>query len=273
MNMQTLCDGIALQAPVKEAVMEFDATFDYAPLEASLSAFCDKTAWKTSYAAIKACIGDDPNGFRILTVMLHRAASAWEDYQAKGIEESVYWDTMKCFPRFIQEVYHDTGTWCFDRSSWTCRQIGLYLFRIGTLEYELDRKDGKPMLSVHIPTDVDLHGEAIDASLEAMYRMMARCYPGTYDHCPVTCHSWLLSPVLKELLPEDSRILAFQRRFEPITPDFGAGESVLRWVFHTTDAAHPETFPEHTSLQRKMKQRILAGGKIGCGFGVMPSAD
>lgn len=73
-----------------------------------------------------------------------------------------------------------------------------------------------------------------------------------------TCDSWLLSPVLKQFLSEDSNIIKFhydfpqaeQRIFEDVRDD-------------------KENHPEDTVLRRKAKPFYVAGNDIGVGFGII----
>jgi hypothetical protein len=81
------------------------------------------------------------------------------------------------------------------------------------------------------------------------------------------CYSWLLSPALEKLLPETSKILGFQRRFDVLYVNEDE-DGYKQWVFKTIDLP-PERFPENTTLQRNMKAYVLAGGKIGEAFGIL----
>ncbi|MFR1984187.1 MAG: hypothetical protein ACLS4Z_11125, partial [Christensenellaceae bacterium] len=81
------------------------------------------------------------------------------------------------------------------------------------------------------------------------------------------CCSWLLSPALEKLLPETSKILGFQRRFDVLYVNEDE-DGYKQWVFKTIDLP-PERFPENTTLQRNMKAYVLAGGKIGEAFGIL----
>lgn len=46
-------------------------------------------------------LGDDPDGLKILTCMLHCAEMSYDMYKNKGISDKIFADTMKCFTRFI----------------------------------------------------------------------------------------------------------------------------------------------------------------------------
>ena len=83
----------------------------------------------------------------------------------------------------------------------------------------------------------------------------------------VYCHSWLLSPQLKDFLPEGSNILRFQELFD-IRIDSIPGDGVLQWVFKDPGLS-PEDYPENTSLQRKLKQFFRNGGQFREGKGYL----
>lgn len=57
--------------------------------------------------------------------------------------KEIYFATMKCYPRFIDETYRMTGRLYFDRYWWTTRQAGCYLFIIGSFEYEMKHIDNQ----------------------------------------------------------------------------------------------------------------------------------
>ena len=81
------------------------------------------------------------------------------------------------------------------------------------------------------------------------------------------CDSWLLSPVLAELLPESSRILAFQRRFRILSVN-RENTGAIGWIWPGYREPSAQ-LPEDTSLQKRMKPFLLAGGKPGWAEGIM----
>jgi hypothetical protein len=83
----------------------------------------------------------------------------------------------------------------------------------------------------------------------------------------MTCDSWLLSPVLRELLPERSNILLFQSAFDIVEVD-ADDRSSLRWVFGRDDIP-PAELAEGTSLQRGIKMLLLNGGSVGSAVGTL----
>ena len=208
---------------------------------------------------------------QLMTAAESRKYGAWKD-----IPEGIWVDTMKCFPRFVSEHRRSYGRDGFDRYGWTTRQIGAKLFRIGEMEYEMaeNEKNGRE-ISLHIPSDSRLEPERMNASLQAANRFFRERFPEWAD-APRTCESWLLSPVLKELLPEESRILKFQEAFE-IRTVYPEDDAALEWVFYVAEGQRAgldlNRLPENTSLQRKMKALLLEGRKPGAAKGVLINSE
>lgn len=211
--------------------------------------------------------GSEQHGLVVLAVMLEGALLAHRRYRECSIGDDIFFDTMRCFSRFVREYRRTYGEYGFDRWWWTGRQLSLRLFRLGALEYECAQGERGEEISVHIPSDADLGADSVQRSLRRADDFFARFEGGRYRLAPYVCSSWLLSPALRQLLGPQSRILRFQALFALVRTDEG-DESYKQWLFGDT-RLRPQDFPEDTSLQRSAKAFILAGGSIGEGFGVL----
>lgn len=214
----------------------------------------------------KESFAPDENGFKTLLGMLQEASYAYEKYKQLGISDEIFVDTMKCFTRFVEEHKVSYGYYGFDRGFWTGRQLSLLLFRIGELEFEKCIKDGKCMVDMHIPSDALLTRENCLDSIQKSKAFFEK-YDKRFVDVPYTCESWLLSPVLKELLPENARIIQFQNMFQIDHVD-KEDQSFMEWVFKRNDIP-VEDLPESTSLQRKIKSHLQQGGWIGEAKGIL----
>ncbi len=217
-------------------------------------------------------VPQDTDGADHLMHQLMTAADSRRWGKWKAIPEDIWLNTMKCFPRFISEHRRSYGRDGFDRYGWTVRQIGAKLFRVGELEYELVMNEsGQHCIGLHIPSDADMDPRKLNESLQQADAFLREYFPDWAD-APRTCESWLLSPVLKELLPSRSRILGFQNAFD-LTGTEPEDDSALEWVFHVAEGQRPvtdySTLPEDTSLQRNMKALLLRGRKPGAASGVL----
>lgn len=262
MTLQALCNELELPREVTNLVLSFPPL---AGERSILEMLCDPARFAEGYGKLREA-ADDPHGLRMLAVFLRAALRTREQYREAGIEENIFLDTMKCFPRFVGEYRESYGEYGFDRGFWAGRQLSLLLFRLGELEFEKAERDGEPALAVHIPSDADLSPEKTGRSFALAEKFFRKRYPA-YTRAPMFCNSWLLSPALPELLPPSSRILQFQKLFEVVSFD-GYAQDYRQWVFKNRDLP-PERFPENTSLQRAMKAFVLRGGKVGCALGIL----
>ncbi len=262
---------IELQDEIVNKVLKTDAVLDYKELRPYITLLNRRDTWDEGVDKLKKALGEDPEGIKMLTVMLHCGEQVHDKYTELGINEAIYADTMKCFTRFLNEHKKNYGFYKFDRGFWTARQISMQLFRIGELEYELDHKDEVKIVSIHIPSDADMERTKLRNSHDAAKEFLGRFYP-EYGKAKIMCESWLLSPSLRKLLPESSKIIRFQSAFSILETD-PESKDYLEWVYkvHTSflDEHEPDELPEDTSLQKHMKKFLQDGGKVGMATGVL----
>lgn len=263
MDIQSLCRRIRMPEPMAEQVMRACQVLVFEDVPPLFLLMNEDTGLK-GFQDLSKVLEDDSFGVKQLACQLHCACLRYETYREMGIPENIYFDTMSCYSRFVTECLYYKGGYQFDRGWWTWRQLSMKLFRLGQLEYEL-KPDGT--VAMHIPTGTDLSAEAVDASLVQVKSFLLKFFPD-YANARFTCNSWLLSPSLGELLSEESRILNFQRRFA-LTHTNPEAKDFVSWLFQCLPDADPTGFTENTSLQRKAKQFILAGGKIGSAAGYL----
>lgn len=262
---------IELQDEIETEVLQMEAKIDYDSLEPYITMLYCRDTWNTGEESLKKALGNDPQGIKMLTVMLHCGVLLHDNYVKAGIDEIIYVDTMKCFTRFLNEHKENYGSYKFDRSFWTTRQISMHLFRIGELEYELDNKDGEKIVSMHIPSDADILLPKLQNSYRKAKEFLRRYYP-EYSEVKMMCESWLLSPSLEKLLPKTSKILNFQKSFIITATDW-EDKGYLEWVYKVNNSflenCKLDDLPENTSLQKNMKNYLLNGGKVGMAAGIL----
>ncbi len=225
----------------------------------------NRELWKEGVKTLQELIGDDYKGIKILWEMLNLACESYIEYEKKKIPIEIYIETMKFCTRFIKDYKRVYGEYKFVWAWWFPRQLSLQEFRIGCLEYEFIESD-KKIISIHIPSDAILKEKKILKSLNDFINFRETFFP-TWINTKIYCNSWLLSPVLKELLDKNSNIINFQKFFVIESVDYEK-LSALKWVFpgHTEIS---DNLPENTSLQRKMKKYLLSGKNIGCAKGYL----
>ncbi len=264
MLLAELCHAIDLPVEVSDRVLAFDREFDHAAIASETHALLHRATWEQAVKEIQRILGDDPAGVKMLACMLRCACQTHQAYVEKGIPEAVFIDTMKFFSRFVNFHQAVHGFPAFTWGWWVPRQLSLNEFRIGALEYETVEKGADRGIHVHIASDSDLSPPRLRESYLNARRFFADFFPA-YAHADMYCESWMLCPVLAELLPANSRILAFQRSFD-VHKTEPENDGFMLWVYGRKDTP-PTDLPEHTSLQRRMKTHLLRGGKIGCASG------
>ncbi len=265
MTVSELCEQLGFPAEVRERITEAERTLDFGQIQTETAGLADPEQYDTARTSLKKKLGEDPCGWKMLACMLRSMVLSRKQYEEKQIPGTVFVDTMKAFTRFVGEHKDSFGEYGFDRDFWTGRQLSLLLFRLGELEFEMTREKNEqgneePAVSIHIPSDADLSREKCLASFREARSFFGRYYP-EFSECRYVCYSWLMSPALKDLLPDTSRIRQFQDLFEVVSWEKEA-DDVLEWVFKRKDLPL-EKLPEDTSLQRRMKQYLLNGGAVG----------
>lgn len=266
-SLKEICSRIGLQKEVQDIILNMEKNREFFQKDEEIRKLTETENWQRAREDLKESMGEDPRGLKILYCMLKAAVISWEKYQEQGIEEKVFDDTMKCFTRFVEEHKASYGVYGFDRDFWTGRQLSLQLFRLGELEYEkVEEDNGERYISIHIPSDAVLDPEKIKASLCQAKKFFEKQDP-SWDRVSYKCCSWLLSPALKELLGEKSRILKFQEMFT-VEEVYKDSNEFMEWVFKRKDLPLEE-LPEKTTLQKNMKAHLLSGGWVGEGMGCL----
>lgn len=275
-DLMALAEELALPEPVLEPLAR---AAEALPCDALASPETVEGAWRDITAALPAW--EEDGGMAQLAAALAGACHTRAAYRENKIPDEIFLDTMGCFRRFLTETHEMTGRWAFDRGFWTWRQTGCLLFRLGTLEFEYcgagggerrpDDLAASPVLNVHIPSDAVLTREELDRSYDWAEKFFAeegRAFTRQGPPRGMLCGTWLLAPALAELLPETSGIRRFAGDYrlyhvEEDAPDF------YQWLFGVEKPVPAEALPERTSLQRRAKARLAAGGRIGIACGVL----
>ena len=282
------CDRINMLPELAEQTLNY---MDKDVLSPAAPYFDELFSLTSSEEAIKAVAGlftDDPGSsgeeacFKALAVLLAAMLRTRELYIGKGIDLSVYYATMAYINRMLTENHIVSGRYNLDRGAfWISKHLLLSVFRLGTLDFEMltiskevsdlskgRLYEGERVISVHIPSDAVLTRESLDRTYKMCYEFFRKFFPGfTYDK--IYCHSWLMSPDLKYILQDGSRILEFQSDYELVyTSDDSS--SCLFWLFYKDGAdIDYNSLPENTSLRKAAKKRLLDGGKVRSGIGII----
>ena len=257
--MLSLCREIGMPQEITDKLALTDTALMVQYVETLLSAETTEEVTK-----INDLLGDDPGGIKMLALQLTAALRTREIYAQKGIDDRIFISTAKSYTRYVNEHLVEFGHYGFDRYWWTWRIIPLKLFRLGVLEFEPEFKNGKDILSVHIPSDAVMTREGLDTSYKWAVKFFNDHF-NDYKYEGIYCETWLLNPVIRDMLPEGSKILNFMADYKILSTD-PESQDFMTLIFKRK---YPDTasLPEDTSLQRAVKKHLLAGGKVGNGLG------
>lgn len=267
MDLLELYRLIDLQPEIVQKLKVIGARVDLDYLNLYLERLMDMETAPQAYQYLNSYFEGDRDHLKMLYCQLECARRSAVKYREKCISETVFVDTMKCFSRFIGECEKKNGRLFFDRGWWTYRQISMNIFRIGSLEYQLWKRDNERVIDIHIPSDADLSGGAVERSLEQAERFF-QTYYGDYKYTGYACDSWLLSPALRPFLSPQSNILAFQERFHILHVN-REDKEYMEWLFQVPADTDYEDLPEGTHLQREVKKLLLGGGAVGSACGII----
>ena len=267
MELKELCKGIQLPEKACGRVFEEYERVNLAEMDRQLNSLMERKTAEKAYHHLVNCLGKDSDNMKMLMCQLVCACRDYDRYKELGISDEVYFDTMRCFTRFLGERRMRTGEILFDRGWWTYRQVSMVLFRIGELEYELTNFEGKDAVSIHIPSDAAFVPENVEVSLRLAADFIQRVYP-EYAQAEYFCESWLLSPRLGEIVKETSNIAKFQKRFR-IVEDLPDDKEYMEWLFGAKADTPVQELPENTSLQRKVRELLANEGNLGAAVGIM----
>ena len=284
--MRKLCVDLNFMPEITDKLVTHIKNMDLAQFEPQFSGLFSLVTGAESTKEISTlCKTDeDPtgdHGFKALAIYLAAAQHTREIYFDLGIDDSIHLATIGAFKLFVNEFKKSYGHYGFDRDFWIYRQLSAKLFRLGVLEFEILTlsKDvhpvgtvlgGSPVLSVHIPSNTIMTRDTLDASYRMAREFFSKHFPN-YNYQCVYCSTWLLSPVLKQILKPDSRILEFQSDYE-ITYVNLETNGTLKWIYKR-DYDDYTQLPEETSLMRNIKQIVLNGGKLGYASGYVRDFD
>lgn len=175
--------------------------------------------------------------------------------------------------------YHIDGI-RFSQMIWGSFFMKGNLIQIGRLQYEIGVKNFDKLdkyfnkkyqyICIHIPRDKKLSEIDVDDSLNKANMAIKKFYPELHhEKLAFYTQTWLLSPELKDILPLDSNIMKFQKKFNIIEYE-ECSKDFLNFVFDVVlDNVKNKDLPENTTLQKGLKTKLLNGEKLHLGLGFL----
>lgn len=195
-----------------------------------------------------------------------------ELYAARRLDDGMYFDILQDLRCKNNECFQLHGVYGSFVMKWELKIFNILLFCFRRLQFEpkpLENdvvtsvgviKGGAPAVSIHIPSngrlDIGLCGDSVKC---------ARAFFGA--DTVFYCNSWLLFPANREIITPPSNILKFMDLFETVS--CAESRADLWRIFAVNDTDDFEALPEDTSLRRDFKRRLLCGGSVGVGLGIL----
>lgn len=208
-------------------------------------------------------------------------------YFEKGLDESLFWDGMMDLSYKLKECVEVFGVYGIFVLDWYEGFLHCGRFTLGRFQYEpcglYEGEDKKlecgyilkkntRFISFHIPSSGEsLTDEVRNASYEKAYYYF-KDWVGS-DTVLLDCHSWLLFPDNRKILPPSSNVLKFLDDFEIYKENYEQQFSDAWRVFGKSYSLPVENWPEETSMQRGYKKWILEGNSTGNGNGFIVLKD
>lgn len=200
-------------------------------------------------------------------------------YAAKGIDEDIYYDTVRDLRYKLIECSLVHGKYGTMTTQWYERIFEMQIFALGRLQFEIidtwfecDVKGrhipkGTKVLSIHIPrTGTPLRHDLVVES----YNKAKVFFDEEYNSDIIfICYSWLIYPWNRTVYKEGSNLAQFYDDFTIVgSSDLKDYYAVWR-LFDCLFDGNPDHLPADTSLRRAFIERIKSGEPIGLGTGVI----
>lgn len=216
----------------------------------------------------------------IFVYFLECTESLYKDYEKKGIDSKIFYDSVYDLKYKFDECVDTYGIYGTVAGFWFRRLFGLRIFQLGRLQFEpiefrFDRyeKDGAVILkgdkvfNVHIPSG---GGPLTKEKKEDAYKRAITFYKEKFNEefKAFVCQSWMLYDKLYDFLDEGSNVKAFMDEYDIIFTDVYEGFPTGWRIFGKDYTLPYNELPENTKLQRSFKRMLTSGLPSGYGFGV-----
>lgn len=249
-------------------------------------AFCRSGRWELF-------LKKDP--FFKLCLVFAYLPEVWRQYEAKGIGEDIFFDTMDDIRIWIDDHHSRTGEYGLFELNWIMHHMKLNIFKLGRLQFQKFKyyfspvykkngvtiRFGENVLNIHIPRGEKLDISSCRQSIRRAGEFFSKYYP-EYPTDRFICHSWMLYTGNKKYMKSESNILKFADMFD-IVGEREAPSQAYLWIFgvkvkntalmlskeNNGNYGFTKELTQETSLQKSAVDYIEDGGTLGEGMGVL----
>lgn len=168
-------------------------------------------------------------------------------------------------PLFKAEIF-DLGSLRFQRSWFSFKEIEREGYDFMPLSDKWKKRfpEGTPIIDIHIQTDTDFSKDKIDEAFALAGDFFER-YFSEHNYEIFTCRTWLLYPKTRDILPEDSNIALFSKRFKTIATNQSTKQALDR-IYETSDLEAIKAMEKNSSLQEIAYKNL---DKLGVAAGII----
>lgn len=213
---------------------------------------------------------DDPRlaGALPLCALLATAQDVHSFHLGRGIEPAVSWASLADLGQQVTKHRLVHGTTGLTHFNWMRNVWSGDFIRLGRLQFELFSREDSIVLNTHIPGDGSMSPAAVEESLLAAPGFFAEHFAdlGGDQVESLFCMSWLLDPVLEELLP-GTNIADFASRWHEVGGEVKDRDGYY-FVFNIEPAPDWELpcgldeLPQRSSLERALVGLWRGGGHL-----------
>lgn len=198
-------------------------------------------------------------------------------YIQKEIDLEIYHNSMLDLRYKLEECKAVKGICGSFVCLWFPGFFELTRFSLGRLQFEIIpfgreySENGKTLtadskvINIHIPrTGTPLDVESCDQA----FRQAKEFFAGQWSEpCTFHCHSWLLYPEHRSILPNYTNVYKFMDRFKILDIELDREGNDL-WRLFDTDERNPDRLPTDSSMRRNYIAWLKQGKYTGCGIGI-----
>ena len=198
-------------------------------------------------------------------------------YAERGLSSEIYRNSVLDLRYKLEECKTVKGIVGSFVAYWFPGFFDLSRFALGRLQFEMIdfgmdyERNGHVLtpksrvINVHIPrTGTPMDKESCDDS----YRQAKEFFKKeTGEECVFHCHSWLLYPENRTILPPHTNIYRFLSEYEILASHTDRDGREL-WRLFDTDERNPDRLPTNTSARRLYAEHLKKGGKVDVGKGI-----
>ncbi len=243
--------------------------------DADFFSMLDKAELKPCSVSEYTVLEGEDSSLTNLFMILYLCEELSQKYKERGIPEAILMDTLDQIVFWSGVHYGHFGKVGVDEPNWLMNHLSFKLFKLGRLQFCMNGsyrdmepigiKQGDPLVEIHIPTGGPLSPEAVDESLGMAKEFIEKYFP-EFKYSYFICCSWLLSEQLREMLPENSNMVRFGKKFKLI--DHEKTDVILRFVFNWYATRESlDSFPAKSSLHTAIKKRVAEGGDFYSALG------